>query len=205
MPLPIETPSLFGEYRYTLAKQIMEEQQDKFWTAQEIDIAKDRHDYKTRLSVDQFELINTTLLSFVEIEQDVGDIWSIVASWFPHAEIEGACTQIAAMEKSVHAFFYQKMNDELNILPEDVEHNKQTVKQLSSKLNMLSSIMKQASQAKTVEERSTVLFTLAMVEQVLLFSNFGMLKSFKANGNNFILNTLTGVDFVIQDKFCPAA
>jgi hypothetical protein len=39
-----------------------------------------------------------------------------------------------------------------------------------------------------------------MVEQVLLFGNFAMLKSFKANGNNLITNTLFGVDYVIADK-----
>ena len=198
--LPLETPSLFGEYLYGLPKQIMEEQQDKGWFSQEIDVAKDKHDYKTRLSIDQFELINTTLLSFVEIEQDVGKIWTIIASWFPHETINGACKQIAAMEESVHAFFYQKMNDELNILPEDVEHSKKTITTLANKLQMLSTVMKQAETAKTVEERSLVLFTLSMVEQVLLFSNFAMLKSFKANGNSYILNTLTGVDFVVQDE-----
>ncbi len=39
-----------------------------------------------------------------------------------------------------------------------------------------------------------------MIEQVLLFSNFAMLKSFQSNGHNLITNTITGVDFVVQDE-----
>jgi ribonucleotide reductase beta subunit family protein with ferritin-like domain len=48
--------------------------------------------------------------------------------------------------------------------------------------------------------KALTLFTVAAIEQVLLFSNFAMLKSFKANGHNLIKKTLTGVDYVIQDE-----
>jgi ribonucleotide reductase beta subunit family protein with ferritin-like domain len=39
-----------------------------------------------------------------------------------------------------------------------------------------------------------------MIEQVLLFSNFAMLKSFQANGNNLIPNTILGVNYVTNDE-----
>jgi len=201
----METPNtLFGNYLYPTAKEIMEEQQNKTWFAQEIDVAGDIHDYRHNMTQEQFALISTTLQLFVETEQVVGNIWEIISSWFPHSEIEGACTQIAAMEKSVHAFFYQKMSDELNIDPETIASNQKLVIELNNKLTMLKQIMSNVEQATTPTERSLVLFTVSLIEQVVLFSNFAMLKSFRANGNSLIPNTITGVNFVVQDRLLSA-
>jgi len=197
--LETENP-LFGKYLYPIAKELMEEQQNKFWTAKEIDVAGDIHDYRFNMSIEQFDLVATTLQLFVETEQVVGNIWEVIASWFPHSEIEGACSQIASMEKSVHAFFYQKMSDELNIDPETIAENQKTVQEINNKLKLLTNIMKDAKTAETVEEKLLVLFTVSIVEQVLLFSNFAMLKSFRANGYSLIPNTITGVNFVVQDE-----
>jgi len=194
--LPIETPNtLFGRYLYPTAKDIMEKQQDIFWTAKEINISKDINDYRQSMSKEQYELVTFTLQLFVEIEQKVGEVWETIAKWFPHSEIEGACSQMAAMEKSVHAFFYQKMSDELNIDPEITAHNQQVVSVLKNKLEFLTNITKNLDENKPLS-----LATVALIEQVLLFSNFAMLKSFQANGHNLITNTITGVDFVIQDE-----
>ncbi|MHB8098106.1 MAG: ribonucleotide-diphosphate reductase subunit beta [Sulfuricurvum sp.] len=194
--IQLETPNpLFGRYLYPEAKDIMEEQQDKTWSAQEIPVEDDKHDYLSVMSIPQRRLTDTTLQLFVEIEQRVGDVWEVIASWFPHSEIEGTCIEIARMEKSVHAFFYQKMSDVLNIDPADVVVQQQAVKVLRNKLVLLENITSNLGQNKGL-----TLFTVAAIEQVLLFSNFAMLKSFKANGNNLIKKTLTGVDYVIQDE-----
>jgi ribonucleotide reductase beta subunit family protein with ferritin-like domain len=194
--LPIETKnSLFGLYLYPAAKEIMEKQQDISWSAQEIPVDDDKHDYLSKMSVPQRKLTDTTLQLFVEIEQRVGDIWGVIASWFPHSEIEGACIEISRMEKAVHAFFYQKMSDVLNLVPEDIAEQQQTIKVLRDKLVLLEQITSNLD-----KDKALTLFTVGAIEQVLLFSNFAMLKSFKANGNNLIKKTLTGVDYVIQDE-----
>jgi len=194
--LPIETPNpLFGLYLYPQAKEIMEDQQDVTWTAQEIPVENDKHDFLAIMSPEQFNLNSVTLQTFVEIEQQVGEVWERIQKWFPHSEIEGACAEIARMEKSVHAFFYQKMSDVLNIDPETIAKNQQTITVLKNKLELLSHITSNLDADKPLS-----LATVAMIEQVLLFSNFAMLKSFKANGHNLMKNTLTGVDFVIQDE-----
>lgn len=196
MSIQLETRNpLFGLYLYPTANTIREEQQDKTWSAQEIPVEDDKHDYLSVMSIPQRRLTDTTLQLFVEIEQRVGDVWEVIASWFKHSEIEGACIEIARMEKSVHAFFYQKMSDVLNIDPADVVVQQQAVKVLRNKLELLESITSNLGANKAL-----TLFTVAAIEQVLLFSNFAMLKSFKANGNNLIKKTLTGVDYVIQDE-----
>lgn len=186
---------LFGLYLYPVAKDIMERQQDISWTAKEIPVDKDRPDYKKNLSQEQLNIVTITLQLFVEIEQKVGEVWGKIASWYPHSEIDGACTEIARMEKSVHAFFYQKMSDELHIDPAETAKNQQTITVLKAKLEFLQSITSNLEADKPLS-----LATVAMIEQVLLFSNFAMLKSFQSNGNNFIKNTITGVDFVVQDE-----
>ena len=194
--LPIETHNpLFGLYLYPVAKQIMEEQQDKSWTAQEIPVDKDVHMYRHVLSEPQLNLVTITLQLFVEIEQKVGEVWETISHWYPHSEIEGCCAEIARMEKSVHAFFYQKMSDVLNIDPEQIAKNQATIKVLKNKLEFLTKIT-----AKLSDNKPLSLATVAMIEQVLLFSNFAMMKSFQSNGHNLISNTITGVDFVVQDE-----
>lgn len=194
--LPIETLNpLFGRYLYPTAKDIMERQQDVSWTAKEIPVEKDKQDYKHNLSPEQLNLVTITLQSFVEIEQKVGDVWSEIASWYPHSEIEGCATEIERMEKSVHAFFYQKMSDTLNIPPEEIATNQEAIQVVKEKLAFLKEITSNLSKDKLLS-----LATVSMIEQVLLFSNFAMLKSFKSNGHKYIINTLTGVDFVIQDE-----
>lgn len=194
--LPIETPNpLFGKYLYPEAKELMEKQQDVTWAAQEIPVEGDKQDYLVKMSPSQYNLVITTLQSFVEIEQQVGDVWDTFSTWFPHSEIEGACKEIARMEKSVHAFFYQKMSDVLNIDPEETAEQQQTIKAIKNKLILLKTITTNLN-----DNRPLSLFTVAAIEQNLLFGNFAMLKSFKANGNNLIKKTLTGVDYVIQDE-----
>ena len=197
--IQLETPSLFGSINYPVAKEILEKQQDVFWTAQEIPVEKDVHDYRHNMSDNQFELASVTLDLFVEIEQKVGEVWHAIASWFPHSEIEGACAQIASMEQSVHAFFYQKMSDEMNIPPEVTAEHQEEINVLKGKLSMLEAITRDLDKDKALS-----LATVAIIEQVLLYSNFAMLKSFQANGHNLITNTITGVDFVVQDRLLSA-
>lgn len=194
--LPIETKNeMFGLYLYQFANDIRKRQQDVFWTDEEIPVENDIQDYKVNMNKEQFGLVSSILQDFVEIEQDVGDIWEQIATWYPHSEIEGACSTISAMEKSVHAFFYQKMSDTLNIEPEVIAENQKSVLEIKEKLEYIKSIIKNLGQDKPLS-----LFTVAMIEQVLLFGNFAMLKSFKSNGYNYINNTLTGVDFVVNDE-----
>ena len=196
MSLPIETENpLFGLYLYPAAKEIMEKQQDVSWTEMEIPVEKDIHTYRHTLTPEQLNLVTVTLQLFVETEQKVGDVWEQIASWFPHSEIDGMCTEIARMEKCVHAFFYQKMSDVLNIDPEDTARDQENIQVLKSKLQFLGDITSNASANKPL-----TLATVTLIEQVLLFSNFAMLKSFQSNGHNLIKNTITGVDFVVQDE-----
>jgi len=196
MLLPIETENpLFGEYLYPEAKTIMELQQKVPWTAVEIPVEDDKQDFLVNMSPEQYNLCAVTLQTFVEIEQSVGDIWYQIGTWFPHSEIEGACSVISSMEKSVHSFFYQKMSDVLRINPEETYKIQNELGPIKAKLGFMKDIFSNPGTNKPL-----TLAVTTMVEQVLLFGNFSMLKSFKANGNNMITNTLFGVDYVINDE-----
>ena len=85
LPMEIKNP-LFGLYLYPQAKIFMENQQDISWSAQEIPVEDDKHDYLSVMSIPQRRLTDTTLQLFVEIEQRVGEVWNEFASWFPHSE-----------------------------------------------------------------------------------------------------------------------
>ena len=194
--LPIETENpLFGLTLYPVADEIRVLQQDILWTAEEIPVEKDVNDFRQNMLPEQYNLASVTLDGFVITEQEVGNIWSTIASWFPHSEIDNAATQIAAVEKAVHAPFYQKMADKMNIDPEDTARNQETITVIREKLAMIKEVASDLSADKPLS-----LATVALIEQVLLFSNFAMLKSFQANGNNLITNTIVGVDFVKNDE-----
>jgi ribonucleotide reductase beta subunit family protein with ferritin-like domain len=194
--LPLETPNpLFGLYLYPGVKELMELQQDGNWFAQEIKVENDEHDFRHVMSRDAFNATSATLQLFVEIELKVGDVWEKIAQWFPHSEIEGCAIQFAAMEKSVHAFFYQKMADVLNLDPEEIAEAQQKVDVLKAKLDFLESIFKDLDSNKLLS-----LAAVTAVEQVFLFSNFAFLKSFGENGHNLIPNTILGVTYVVNDE-----
>ena len=194
--LPMETPNeLFGLILYPVAEEIRILQQDILWTPEEIPVEKDVNDFRQNMLPEQFNLVSVTLDSFVFTEQEVGNTWAEISSWFPHSEIDGVATQIAAVEKAVHAPFYQKMSDEMNIDPEDTARNQEEIIVIRDKLKMIKSITSNLANDKLLS-----LATISGIEQVLLFGNFAMLKSFQANGNNLITNTIVGVDFVKNDE-----
>ena len=194
--LPIETENpLFGLILYPVAEEIRRLQQDILWTAEEIPVEKDVNDFRQKMLPEQFALASITLDSFVITEQQVGNTWAEIASWFPHSEIDGAASQIAAVEKAVHAPFYQKMSDEMNIDPEDTAKHQAEIAVIRDKLQMIKRITSNLKDNKLL-----ALATVSGIEQVLLFGNFAMLKSFQANGHNLITNTVVGVDFVKNDE-----
>jgi len=192
---------LFGKYSYPEVNEIRERQQKVPWTDGEIPVEDDKQDYLITMSPEQLFLAKTTLQSFVKIEQSVGDIWHTIGTWFPHPEIDGACAVITAMEKGVHAFFYQKMSDVLLIEPEETDRIQKEYGPIKDKLDYMGRIFKNAEDVNISQyDKALTLAAVSYVEQVLLFGNFAMLKSFKANGNNLIGNTLFGVDYVIADE-----
>lgn len=188
---------IFGDYHYPEVNLIRAEQQKVPWTDLEIPVKNDKQDYLIHMTPEQLFLCKTTLQTFVKIEQSVGEIWHTIGSWFPHPEIDAACSVIESMEKGVHAFFYQKMSDVLCIEPKEIDRIQKEYGPIKNKLVLIEEAFLNAKEGKN---KAVVLATVSLIEQVLLFGNFAMLKSFKANGNNMINNTLFGVEYVIFDE-----
>lgn len=192
----LDIPNIYyGKWNFPIAKKIMEAQQDRTWTAQEIAVEDDVNDYRHNMTQEQRTLVETILQSFMEIEQHVGDIWFDIAKWWEQPDIEMACLEIGRMEKCVHAPFYQAMSDVLLIEPETIYNNKRKIKPIKEKLEFIGKIFNDNKDNKLV-----TLASLALTEQVLLFGNFAVLKSFKANGINLIPNTVSGVTMVTFDE-----
>ena len=173
----------------------MELQQNTTWTAQEVAVKDDIDDFRHNMSLAQRALVETILQSFMEIEKSVGDIWFDIANWWEQPDIEMCALEIGRMEKCVHAPFYQSMSDVLKIDPIDIYNNKQKIEPIKNKLDFIKEIFSNPNENKLV-----TLAALALTEQVLLFGNFAVLKSFKSNGTSLIPNTIAGVQFVISDE-----
>lgn len=185
----------FGRWNYPVAKEIMEAQQDQTWTSQEIAIEDDESDYRDTMSDDQRRVVETVLQGFAEIEQNVGAIWFDIADWWEQPDIRACALEIGRMEECVHAFFYQSMSEMLLLEPEEVKAKQESIKAIKKRLDYVGEILGNAKDNKLL-----ALGCLALVEQVLLFSNFAILKTFKSNGYNLISNTVSGVGFVQADE-----
>lgn len=90
-----------------LANKQLEKQ---FWTASEMKVELDKHQLLYGLQPDQLHACKTVLHLFLRYELMVGDFWSqTVAKTFPVPEVRLAASVIDAIEKGIHAEFYNRL------------------------------------------------------------------------------------------------
>lgn len=160
-----------------LANKQLEEQ---FWTSSEMKVELDKMQLLYGLSSEQLHAVKTVLHLFLRYELMVGDFWgSTVAATFPRPEVRLAASLIDAVEKSIHAEFYNQFNIVLGL--DTDEHYLSYIKdpELNARVEWLGSVLGQ-------EDKVLATIIFSMTETALLFSSFAILKSFQSNGNNLL-------------------
>jgi ribonucleotide reductase beta subunit family protein with ferritin-like domain len=168
-----------------LANKQLEEQ---FWTSSEMKVELDRMTLLYKLNEEQLHAVKTVLHLFLRYELMVGDFWGqVVANTFPRPEVRLAASVIDAVEKGIHAEFYNQFNVVLGL--DTDEHYLAYIKdpELKGRVDWLKGVLGQ-------EDKVLATIIFSMTETALLFSSFAILKSFQSNGYNLIPVVVRGTN-----------
>lgn len=166
----------------------MKQLEEQFWTSSEMKVVLDRMQLLHELTPEQLHAVKTVLLIFLRYELIVGDFWSrTVADTFPRPEVKMACAIIDAIEKGVHAEFYNQINIQLGLDTE--EHYLAFLEnpEMKERVQWLGKVL-------SGEDKILATIIFSMTETALLFSAFSILKSHQVNGYNKIPVVVRGTN-----------
>lgn len=175
-------------------------QQHSNWLHTDASVDNDLHSMLVDLSDAERHAIITVLKLFVHYELRLGtNFWAAIGNSFPRSEVFRMCSVFAAMEIAVHSPFYAEVNRILNLDTPEFYLSYKESPVLVERLDFLTEHCKLGKKASVVDKLLT-LATLALIEGVVLYSSFALLKSFQANGHNSIPNIVSGVSWVARDE-----
>lgn len=180
---------------YPQAEQFAELQEDIFWTAKEIGMEKDLHDLHNNLTEAEMHGVVTVLKLFTLYETHVGnDYWlDFIRKKFRRPEIQRMASVFGMFELNVHAPFYNKINEVLNLNTEEFYNSYVEDKTLRGRMDWLD---RQFEGDDTLAK----LAVGSIVEGAVLYSNFAFLKHFQAEGKNKLVNMAAGINFSVRDE-----
>ena len=169
--------------------------EDCRWTANEIEVEKDKQDMLVNMTPAQQHAITTGLKLFTRYEMFAGiEYWNgRVMRAFPRPEIQRMASVNGMTELQIHAPFYNKLNEVLGLDTDEFYTSYVMDPVLNSRVKFLD---------KAVDSKDDLLSVaiFSMMEGGVLFSNFAVFKSFQSNGHNKIGNTVRGIDQSVVDE-----
>ena len=180
---------------YPQAEQFAELQEDIFWTAKEIGMDKDLHDLHNNLTESEMHGVVTVLKLFTLYETHVGnDYWlDFIRKKFRRPEIQRMASVFGMFELNVHAPFYNKINEVLNLNTEEFYNSYVEDKTLRGRMDWL-------DRQFDGDDMLASLAVGSIVEGAVLYSNFAFLKHFQAEGKNKLVNMAAGINFSVRDE-----
>jgi len=166
-----------------------------FWLPDEIKVEKDIQDILVNFSEAEKHGVITTLKLFSLYETHAGDEYWLgrFRKIFDGSEFHRMASVFGMFELSIHAPFYNKINELLHLdTPEFY---------LSYKDNpVLNNRIEHIGEMISCEDDLVSLASFSMVEGVVLYSAFAYLLHFQANGKNKLLNVVRGINFSLKDE-----
>jgi len=169
-----------------------------YWIHDEVDFSADLHQFKTDLTEIERYIIGTILKTFAQTEVHVADeFWSKLYEYMPKPEVFRVCATFTENEMR-HADAYDKLNEILGLqdyaafLEDEVA---------SARLENLMKIRKDHEGNPSVRDICRTLAVFGgFTENVNLFSQFAILRSFSSNGRNLLTNIADIIDWSQQDE-----
>lgn len=196
MPVRIQTPKHEFTVDYPEACAFMDQQAKVFWPHDEVKVHKDKQDILVNMTEAERHGTITTLKLFTKYEQIIGDeFWlDFVFKKFPRpADIQPMAAMFGAMELSVHARFYAKLNEELGLASDEFYNEYLEDEDMKARIDYLEETL-----SKKDDLRALGGFTFG--EGAVLYSNFAYLKHFQSQGKNKLLNVVSGINFSARDE-----
>lgn len=191
----LQTPTKSYVTRYPEAISFAETQERIFWTANEIDVAKDIMDLRVNMSEAERHGVITTLKLFTMYELFAGEEYWLgrVMRKFPRPEIQRMAATFGFFELNIHAPFYSKINKELMLDSDDFYLGYLADPVLSSRMDFI-------GDAVNSDDDLFSLAVFSMIEGAVLYSSFAFLKHFQTRGKNKLTNVVRGINFSVRDE-----
>lgn len=195
MKTQIQTPKETFTVDYPAAVEFRNKQASIFWPPEEVKVEKDVQDILVNMTPAERHATITVLKLFVKYELIIGDeFWSgFVMKKFPRPDIQSMASLFSAIELSVHAPFYARLNEELKIATDDFYNSYKDDEVLAERIEVLEDIFKEGDDLYSLGA-----FTFA--EGAILYSSFAFLKHFQSQGKNKLLNVVSGINFSARDE-----
>lgn len=185
--LPIE------EYKEPI--QFANDQLKIFWLPDEVKVEKDIQDILTNFSEAEKHGVITTLKLFSLYETHAGDEYWLgrYRKMFDGAEFHRMASVFGMFELSVHAPFYNKINQLLHLDTPEFYLSYLDNETLKARVHHISEIIND-------EDDLVSLAGFSMVEGAILYSAFAYLKHYQSQGKNKLMNVVRGINFSTRDE-----
>lgn len=166
-----------------------------FWLPEEIKVEKDIQDVLVNFSESEKHAVITTLKLFSIYETHAGDeYWGgRFKKMFDGAEFHRMASVFSMFELSIHAPFYNKINQLLHIDTPEFYSSYVDNETLKSRVEHIDEIINDKNDLVS-------LAIFSMVEGVILYSSFAFLKHYQSQGKNKLMNVVRGINFSVRDE-----
>lgn len=190
MPNIFEKRSAFKPFEYPNITKYKDAINHSYWLVSEWNFVSDIHDFKAVLSDQEKNAIKNTLLAISQIEVSVKKFWTKIGDRFPKAEFEQVGVTFGESEVR-HADAYSHLLQVLGLNDDFSQLLQNPV--IQGRVDYLTKYLRGASDNS--DENYTLTLTLfsIFIENVSLFSQFLIIKSF-----NKVKNILKDIDNVVQ-------
>ena len=180
----------FKPFEYPEALEFVDALQATYWTHKEFNFTQDISDFKVNLSPYEKEVVRRALLAIGQIEVSVKTFWAKLYDHLPKPEFNALGVQLAFNEL-VHERSYTELLDLLG-LTEDFDKVLQ-IPEIQGRVDYLTKYIKGSSDNKKEAYTLNLALFSSFVENVSLFSQFFIIKSFFNHKN-----VIQGIDNVIS-------
>lgn len=191
--IQLPTESILTKYPAPI--EYAEKQLEVFWLANEINVDKDIQSVLVDMTEQERHGILTSLRLFTLYELRAGsDYWGDrFVKTFPRPEFRRMASVFSMFELAVHAPFYDKLNQALNVSTDEFYLSYVSHPALKARMEFIDEALNDED-----DLYSTAVF--AMVEGAVLYSSFAFIKHFQANGKNKLNNVCRGINFSVRDE-----
>ena len=175
--------------------EFADQQLKVFWTADEINVAKDIQDVLVNFTEAEKHAVITTLKLFSIYETHAGsEYWGgRFKMMFNGAEFHRMASVFSMVELAIHAPFYNKINQLLHIDTPEFYMSYLDDPILKSRVEHIGEIIDHPDDLIS-------LAAFSMVEGVILYSSFAFLKHYQSQGKNKLMNVVRGLNFSVRDE-----
>lgn len=195
MTADIFTPTESILVKYQQPIEFANKQLEVFWTADEINVENDIHSIRVDMDEAERHGVLTTLRLFTLYELRAGsDYWrDVFPNIFPRPEFGRMASVFSMFELAVHAPFYNKLNEALNVSTDEFYLSYVQDPKLKQRMDFIDNALSSGDPLYSVG-------VFSLIEGAVLYSSFAFLKHFQANGKNKLNNVCRGIDFSVRDE-----